>query len=152
MKFAVCRLNDKNTNWINSVQGLSTKSIISIFCLVDVGRSSSHAVRWSPQISDTVRVLSQATFGHKVQHRPSLNLSHSAKQDQHFRAKTKDVNMFLSQWLFFFGDRRKVCSQPSPLCPPQSLSVMLHSLLLTCVLLVSRPLCIEFPALPRYLF
>lgn len=139
MKFAVCKLNRRQR----------AKNVISIGWSVDIGRSSSHAVGRSPQISDTVRILSQVTFGHKVQHWPSLNPSHSAKQDHHFRAKTKDMDMFLSQWLFFFEDGRKVCSQPSPLCPPQS--VLLPSLLLIHVLLVSCPLCIEFPVLPRYL-
>lgn len=31
---------------------------ISVICLADVGRSSSHAVRWPTQISDPVRILS----------------------------------------------------------------------------------------------
>lgn len=37
-------------------------SNLSISWLVDVGHSSSHAVRWSSQISDTVRIVLQAIF------------------------------------------------------------------------------------------
>lgn len=89
-------------------------------------QQQSHGGTVNPD-SDTVRILTQVAFGHKVQHWPSLNLSHSAKQDHRFRAKTEDTDMFLWQWLFFFGDGSKVCSQPSPLCPPQSVSFVAFS-------------------------
>lgn len=58
------------------------KSVISVGWLADVGRSSSHTVRWSTQISDTRKFI---VFGRK-------NLSHSVTQDHQFRAKTKDID------------------------------------------------------------
>lgn len=73
------------------------QSVISVGWLADVGRSSSHPVRWSTQISDTRKCI---VFGRK-------NLSHNVTQDHHFRAKTTDIAVFLSRWLSFVWDSWK---------------------------------------------
>lgn len=44
----------------------------SISCCISIGHSCSHTVRWSFQISDAARVLSEALFGHKTTSRPVL--------------------------------------------------------------------------------